>query len=165
MTANDPGDGDTGPNNLQNYPVLTSAVTAGGSTTGTGTLNSTPNTTFRVEFFASDGADPSGFGEGQFFLGFTNVTTDGTGNGGFAVTLPIGAHPGQVVAATATDPAGNTSEFSHVAPGPTVLSTQINDGSAQRSRVTSLSVTFSAKSLSPGPSRVRSRSLAPVAGP
>jgi hypothetical protein len=145
VTTNDPGDGDTGPNSLQNFPVLTSAVTVGGGTTITGTLNSTLNTTFRVEFFASNVADPSGFGEGQFFLGFTNVTTDGSGNGGFTVTLPVGAIPGQVVSATATDPAGNTSEFSHVAPGPTVLSTQVNDGSAQRSRVTSLSVTFSAQ--------------------
>jgi hypothetical protein len=120
-------------------------VTLGGSTTITGTLNSTLNATFRLEFFASGAADPSGFGEGQFFLGFTNVTTDGSGNGGFTVTLPVGAIPGQIVSATATDPAGNTSEFSHVAPGPTVLSTQVNDGSAQRSRVTSLSVTFSAQ--------------------
>jgi hypothetical protein len=145
VTANDPGDPDTGPNDFQNFPVLTSAVTVGGGTTITGTLNSTLNTTFRVEFFASNAADPSGFGEGQFFLGFTNVTTDGSGNGGFTVSLPVGTLPGQVVAATATDPAGNTSEFSHVAPGPTVLSTQVNDGSAQRSRVTSLSVTFSAQ--------------------
>jgi hypothetical protein len=98
-----------------------------------------------VEFFASDAPDPSGFGEGQSFLGFTTVMTDGNGNSGFTVTLPVGAHSGQVITATATDPAGNTSEFSHVATGPTVLDTQVNDGSAQRSRVTSLSVAFSAQ--------------------
>jgi hypothetical protein len=111
VTPNDPGDPDTGPNNFQNFPVLTSA-TAGNSTTITGTLNSTPNTTFRVEFFASDAADPTGFGEGQTFLGFMTVTTNGSGDASFSVTLPAAVAAGQVVTATATDPAGNTSEFS-----------------------------------------------------
>ena len=40
-TANDASDPDTGPNNIQNFPVLTSAETNGGIV---GTLNSTPNT-------------------------------------------------------------------------------------------------------------------------
>jgi CSLREA domain-containing protein len=111
-----PGDADTGPNNLQNFPVLTSAVAGIGSTTITGTLNSTPNTTFRIEFFASDAPDASGFGEGQTFLGFTTVTTDGNGDVGFSVSLPVTVSTTQVVSATATDPAGNTSEFSHVVP-------------------------------------------------
>src|SRR5207248_2227652 len=86
VTKNDPGDGDTGsaaPNNLQNYPELTSVSSSGGSTTITGTLKSTPNTTFRLEFFANNLPDPSGFGEGRTFLGFTNVTTDGSGNVSF----------------------------------------------------------------------------------
>jgi hypothetical protein len=109
VTLND-SSGHTGPNNFQNFPVLTSAA-AGSNTTITGTLNSTPNTTFRVEFFAGDAADPTGFGEGQTFLGFTNVTTDANGDASFSVTLPAVAGAGPVTA-TATDPAGNTSEFS-----------------------------------------------------
>src|SRR4029077_3177562 len=46
VTPNDqvPGDPDAGGNNLQNFPVITSVGSAGGSTTITGTLNSTPNT-------------------------------------------------------------------------------------------------------------------------
>ena len=54
VTPNDLGDPDTGPNTLQNFPVLTSAVVSGVDTTINGTFNSTPNTSFYIEFFASD---------------------------------------------------------------------------------------------------------------
>lgn len=112
VNANDAGDADTGPNNLQNYPILT-AVSVTASTTVTGTLNSTPSRVFRVELFGIPAADPSGFGEGRTFLGFTNVTTDATGNAAFSVSLPAVA-PGSVVAATATDQTTqDTSEFSN----------------------------------------------------
>src|SRR5439155_27181143 len=77
VTPNDAGDGDSGPNNLQNFPVLTGASSsASGGTFITGTLNSTPNRTFTIEFFASTIGDPSGFGEGALPLGLTTVTTD-----------------------------------------------------------------------------------------
>src|SRR6185436_2708262 len=48
VTANDTGDGDSGPNALQNYPVLTLASYNSGlnQTTFSGTLNSVANTTF-----------------------------------------------------------------------------------------------------------------------
>ena len=73
-TSNDFGDGDAGPNKLQNYPVLTSFTTGGGSTTVTGTLNSRNNNgagkTYRIEFFTSPAASQTGFGEGQTFIGF-----------------------------------------------------------------------------------------------
>src|SRR5205823_2896352 len=50
-------------------------------------------------------------GEGQIFLGFKDVTTNGSGNVTFSQSFPqIGA--GQRVTTTATDPNGNTSEFS-----------------------------------------------------
>ena len=55
---------------------MTSAITASGTTTITGTLSATANTTYRVEFFTSVAA-PSGYGEGQTFLTFANVTTNG----------------------------------------------------------------------------------------
>ena len=108
VTANDAADGDSGPNNLQNYPVLTSAA---GSTI-VGTLNSAASTTFTVQFFASAAADASGYGEGQTYLGqLTNVSTDGSGSASFNFSYtPV---PGQTsITATATDPDGNTSEFS-----------------------------------------------------
>src|SRR5205814_1569005 len=47
-TGNDAGDGDTGPNDLQNKPVITAANTA---KFVSGTLNSTASTTFVIDFY------------------------------------------------------------------------------------------------------------------
>jgi CSLREA domain-containing protein len=103
------------PNNFQNTPVLTSAVLGSSSITITGSLSEadTPNTTYRIEFFASN-PDPLGEpAEGQFFLGFANVTTGISGMASINATLSVNVTPGQIVTATATDlSAGNTSEFS-----------------------------------------------------
>ena len=112
VTPNDAGDGDSGANNLQNFPVITSATLVGTSTAIAGTLNSTANTVFRIEFFSSQTSNPSGFGEGQNFIGSASVTTDASGNANFDQTVPVTVFPGQIVAATATNPTGNTSEFS-----------------------------------------------------
>ena len=112
VTANDLGDSDAGANDLQNFPVLADAEISGGNTTVSGSLNSTSNTTFRIEFFSSPVSDPSSFGEGQTFLGFTDVTTDGSGNVTFSVPLPVAVPAGHVVTATATGPRNSTSEFS-----------------------------------------------------
>jgi hypothetical protein len=112
VTANDAGDPDIGPNNLQNFPVVTGASISGASVQISGTLNSTPGTLFHLDFFASAGCDSSGHGEGQAYLGTADVTTDGSGNvsfGPLSFSIPGGL---LVVTATATDPAGNTSEFS-----------------------------------------------------
>jgi hypothetical protein len=108
-TLNDAGDGDIGPNGLQNFPVITSSTASGAS----GTLNSKPNASFTIDFYATPGCDGSGFGEGNAYLGSKSVMTDGTGNAAFtrALTVP----PGNIVTATATDAAGNTSEFSQCA--------------------------------------------------
>ncbi|MEY2496636.1 MAG: hypothetical protein QOD12_192 [Verrucomicrobiota bacterium] len=111
VTPNDPCDGDTGANNLQNFPIIKSVTNSAGSVNITGTLNSTANTTFRLEFFSNNAVDPTGFGEGQGFLGFANVTTDGNCSAMFNVNFPTAAIVRNVTA-TATDPTGNTSEFS-----------------------------------------------------
>lgn len=117
VTQNDAGDGDTGANTLQNFPVLTSASLSGGSITIEGSFNSTPNKSFHLEFFASAAADPSGYGEGQTFLGFKDVTTDGSGNvASLNVVLSVLPPAGQtIITATATDneELANTSEFSN----------------------------------------------------
>ncbi len=110
VTANDAGDADTAANNLQNYPVLTSAV-LGLGTTVNGTLNSIANATFRIEFFASTNGDTTGYGEAQHFIGAVNTTTNASGNAGFSAALGARVPAGQFVTATATDANGNTSEL------------------------------------------------------
>lgn len=56
-TPNDDGDADSGNNDLQNFPVI-GPVTLGPATTAhvSGSLNSTANTAFRLEFFADAAA-------------------------------------------------------------------------------------------------------------
>ena len=125
VTVNDAGDGDVGPNDLQNFPVITSATT----TTASGTLNSTPNTTFTIQLFVSVTCDPSGFGEGDTPIATFNVTTDGTGLGNFAQG-GLALDNGQIITATATNPGGSTSEFSACATvGGAVLTGTVLDAS------------------------------------
>jgi titin len=113
VNVNDPGDGDTGPNGGQNYPVLSSARTIGGATTVTGAFNSRPNQSYVIELFASPSADPSGHGEGATFIGQLTVVTDAAGNASLSAAIPTAVPIGQVITATATDGQGNTSEFSN----------------------------------------------------
>ena len=102
-----------GGNNLQHFPVLSLARINGSQITIAGSLNSTANSTFRIEFFANTAADPSGYGEGQRYLGYTNVTTDANGNAAINVTLTASVADGEIISATATNSATNdTSEFS-----------------------------------------------------
>jgi hypothetical protein len=147
VTANDAGDGDTGANNLQNFPVLTAAVSTGGSTVVQGAFNSTPNTSFDIQFFSNQTCDPSRNGEGQNFVGSAIVTTDGSGNATINTTLAALAL-GQFVTATATDPGNNTSEFSAcriVAP-----SLSINDVSAIEGNSGTTSFMFTVSLSNPG---------------
>lgn len=102
VTANDAGDGDTGPNGLQNFPVLSSASASGDSLYVAGTLNSTANQAFRVELFASPTRHGSTYGEGQTYLGHIDVVTDGSGNASFARGLIANVAAGHYVSATAT---------------------------------------------------------------
>ena len=111
VTLNDEDDADTGPNLLQNFPVITAVTIAGGDATITGTLQAEASQTYRLEFFVNARVDVSSHGEGQTLLGFEDVTTDGSGEANFSVIFPVtGATTG--FTATATDSDGNTSEFS-----------------------------------------------------
>ena len=109
-TANDTGDTDTGPNGLQNKPVLSSAKKgATGTTTVKGNLNSTPGKTFQLQFYSN----PEGTDEGKTLLGSKSVTTDGTGNVTLTFSTTKAIRLGQNITATATNAStGDTSEFS-----------------------------------------------------
>jgi hypothetical protein len=78
-------------------------------------LNSTPNTKFDLEFYSSGACNQSGHHDGDSYLASSSVTTGGDGNVSFNFSIPFGpgrVHPGAFITATATDPSGNTSEFS-----------------------------------------------------
>jgi hypothetical protein len=108
-TANDPGDGDDGPNGLQNKPVITSAETGSDKTVIAGTLNSHPDETFTVQLFSN----PSGTDEGKKFIGQKIITTDASGNRSFTFSPATKVAAGQNITATATrDFTFDTSEFS-----------------------------------------------------
>ncbi|MBC7784583.1 MAG: CSLREA domain-containing protein, partial [Burkholderiales bacterium] len=149
VTANDVGDADAGVNKLQNYPILTSAVSGGASTVIGGTLNSTAGTTFRVEFFSNAGCDASGFGEGRTLIGFATVTTDGAGNGVINSTVGTAVAAGEVVTATATDPTNNTSEFSACRTVTILPSVTINQAGAQVDPTNTSPINFTVMFSSP----------------
>lgn len=112
VTLNDSGDADGGPNLLQNFPVLTNVTSAGGQTTITGTINTNANQIITLDFYSNGQCSVSGNGEGETPLGASTVQTDASGNGTFTATFATTLAAGSVVTATATDPFGNTSEFS-----------------------------------------------------
>lgn len=101
-----------GPNDLQNYPVLTSAASANGDTVVTGTLASTADQSFLIDIYRNTAPDPSGYGQGEYPAGTITLQTDASGNGSFSIPL-TGSFAGQYFSATATDATtGDTSEFS-----------------------------------------------------
>lgn len=113
VSSNDPLDADTGGNGLQNYPVLSAAEASGASVRITGSLHTAPSRVFTVEFFASAECDPSGFGEGERFLGRVDVTTDSIGVADIDATLVSAVSASEWITATATDRhTQSTSEFS-----------------------------------------------------
>ena len=109
-TANDAGDGDSGPNGLQNFPVLSAANHLTGQVNGT--LDSAAGANFTIELFMSPSCDGSGHGEGMVLIGSGPAMTNGSGLASFSLTATSALALGQFLTATATDAAGSTSEFS-----------------------------------------------------
>lgn len=119
-TPNDPDDVDSGPNRLQNYPIIANfVINVDGDLLVTYSVDSTePNSNYGldglyVEFFIADAG-----GEGKTFLGSDNYTMadhdssvagNKTVNLGNAATL--GFVTGMRLTSTATDADRNTSEF------------------------------------------------------
>jgi CSLREA domain-containing protein len=114
VTANDTDDPDTGANNLQNFPVITSAFRSFSQniTFITGTLNSNPGQSFTIQCFAALDGDPSNHGEATLVLTSTSATTDANGDSSFTCVTGLDL-TGNEVSTTATNTAtGDTSEFS-----------------------------------------------------
>ena len=113
VTANDCQDTDTGANGLQNFPDLFAPVATenGGISVGT-QLRSSPSQPYTVDYYYSNQTDPTDYGEGANYIGSANVVTDGNGFAGFTFVSPGPVDPAKPITATATDAAGNTSEFS-----------------------------------------------------
>ena len=100
--ANDTGDPDTGPNNRQNSPILYGIIPNDGNSLIMGRFNSAESAPYALDFFASTRCDPTGFGEGQTYLGSVSTTTSISGNGAFTATVPS-VLDGHFVSATLTD--------------------------------------------------------------
>lgn len=113
VTPNDENDLDTGPNDMQNYPVITSAVVHDDFDTliVTGFLDSLPNTFMNLFFFINEECDPSGHGEGFEFIHSERFTTDSTGDEDFGYNIFSDAQPGDIITASLSTPE-STSEFS-----------------------------------------------------
>jgi len=113
-TFNDAGDVDTGGNDLQNFPIVKSVVYGASSTEVLGKFNSAASTQYTLDFYSNPACTrfPRDFNEGETYLGSSQITTDGAGHFDFDVTLPVAVEDGSRIAVTATDPDGNTSEFS-----------------------------------------------------
>ncbi|MGD1019491.1 MAG: M12 family metallopeptidase [Verrucomicrobiia bacterium] len=90
-------------------PSLTTAV-LGTNTTVSGSLASSSNATFRIEFFASPAGTVNV--QGETFVGAINATTGNGGTVNFSAGLGNTVPAGAFITATATDPSGNTSPFS-----------------------------------------------------
>jgi len=111
VTANDAGDADAGPNNLQNFPVISNPTYSGSNVTVPVDLGSFADGTFTLEFFGSTTKSASGYGEGEVYLGSATVNKSGS-NSIFSPSVNNFSASKPWVTATATDATGNTSEFS-----------------------------------------------------
>jgi hypothetical protein len=123
VTPNDdPPDADTGPNGLQNFPVISNVeVTPIGEAKQVMfdvSIASKPSTTYYIQVFSSPFCSPSGYGEGKQIFFSNPVTTDLNGYG--VIEEITDFYPlhiiGPCLTATATEFDGDyyfgTSEFS-----------------------------------------------------
>jgi hypothetical protein len=159
----DPDDADAGTNGQQNFPVLAPGIFAGGTSID-GTLDSTPDTTFRVEVYANEACDPSGNGEGKTFVGANDaVTTDANGDAAFTVMFGQALPAGTILTATATAPDGSTSEFSACTQRPpTTTTTSTTTTTTSSSSTTSTSSSSPVASTSTTSTTTSTSSSAPV---
>ena len=84
-------------------PVITSVTTSGSETVISGTLRTQtfgPQTPHTIQLFSNTSPDPSGYGEGQTFIGETTITAGGNVAVPFSATVPA-VPPGRYISAVA----------------------------------------------------------------
>src|SRR5262249_32564590 len=91
VTFNDIDDGDTGPNDYQNFPNINAVRRLNGTTEVDATMPAVASTQFTIEFFYSPACDSSDHGEGQTFLDSQQFTSDGDGNLIIYAVIPTAA--------------------------------------------------------------------------
>ncbi|MGP3919062.1 hypothetical protein [Nonomuraea sp. 10N515B] len=114
------GDGDAGPNGLQNHPLITRVATVLGVTSidwDASSFHADPSETTEIDFYKNDTCDPSGNGEGQTWIGSALLGSGALpGTGSAAMTQRVAS--GKYITAIATSGngvplvPGRTSEFS-----------------------------------------------------
>ena len=113
VTVNDAGDGDSGANDLLNYPSIDTIFMVGQDSFYIAGLASSPGS--MVEMYLAEKylgvdtvGDPSGYGEGWRYFG-SQVSDPSTG---YYLFTPVVTEEWSSVTVTETDLQGNTSEFS-----------------------------------------------------
>ena len=136
VTPNDPGDADSGPNDLMNFPDGITATwdSVHNQTTFRGHLDTSNTNLAAVDLFANSIHAPSDHGQGEVFLG--SATPDA--NGYFCLTITglppfvVGSPPSGTLAtppwisATATNTFGSTSEFSATSNAVELVALEVN---------------------------------------
>ncbi len=131
-----------GVNGFIRPPVMTFTPGSGNTGTLSGTLTgATKNTSYDVEIFSNPTAQSE---EGETFVQEVTVTTDGTGHGAFSLSEATGFYT-----ATATDPSGDTSDFSAVAATATLAASVTTLSSSANPSTSGQQVTFTAVVTAP----------------
>jgi len=114
VTPNDPLDADEGPNELTNFPELTGVEYTATQTRVLGRLSAEPGRTYYIDIYSVPRCHPSGYGDASSYLGFTSLTTNGSGEGLFEFVTDGLLNTGFLTATATAGPAGIglTSEFS-----------------------------------------------------
>ena len=115
FTLNDDLDADEGPNDLQNYPVVTfSNYNVGGSlATVNGYIEAEPSTEYEIDTYFDSYADPEDIGQGNIYVGTDIVITDESGYAEFetqqSMVIASGTYKGSAIATNTST--GESSEF------------------------------------------------------
>jgi hypothetical protein len=88
-------------------PIITAINTSGSQTTIAGSLRTATEggkTPYTIQFFSNSSPDPSGYGEGQTFIGQTTINAGSTEAVPFNATITPAVPPGRYVSAVAVGP-------------------------------------------------------------